>query len=179
MTEQITTVECIRTGTIRRLQLGQRSGSAVSRWPRCGASSPPRRIGINKQLVDLMQPQKDRRAQRIGCGCRLNCVAAVASLASINGQAHWAGMARAGDSNPTGLGPTDFRTSRVFTAAPEGRLWSGLSLHHVPAGRDTGVARLVSTPSRDRSRAWPDPILQASRLEQFYAAVSLWALKHV
>ena len=49
-----------------------------------------------------------------------------------------------GTRTPTGLRPTDFRTTSVFTAAI-GRSWSGLSLHRSHSA--VGAARLVSTPS--------------------------------
>ena len=68
-----------------------------------------------------------------------------------------------GTRTPTGLPPTDFRTSFGFRRPSEARRakegsWSGLSLHPAPApgcvrtNRGLGAARLVSTPSR--FRAW-------------------------
>ena len=70
-----------------------------------------------------------------------------------------------GTRTPTGLPPTDFRTSFGFRRPSEAQRakagsWSGLSLHPAPAPdasgqaviRGLGAARLVSTPSR--FRAW-------------------------
>ena len=98
-------------------------------------------------------------------------------------QAEKGGGAGGGTRTPTGISPTDFLTIYGFrrrhlcaTGALAG-LWSGLSLHRIPAWcRDLGAARLVSTPSRPgfSGRAWLGiAILQVSpNLSSFASPVS-------
>ena len=64
-------------------------------------------------------------------------------------------MVRAGGLEPPRAKPDEFSYQLRLSPPPEGRLWSGLSLHLAPASRRVGAARLVSTPSRKPNfRAW-------------------------
>lgn len=78
----------------------------------------------------------------------------------------WCGR---GDLNPHDLlGSADFHTTSAFAAPPGAGSWSGLYLHHSPWG--LGAARLVSTPSRKRFRAWLGIAISGfPDFEQFYA----------